>query len=977
MVGVDDPVDLLVVTSDDDYAATVRQTLGAEFAVTVVATADAAFERLARGSVDCILSDTDLPDTDGLAFLQAVRVQDPSLPFVLVTDDAEAVASQALAANVTEYVTKAAAADRLREVADAVTTAVAYYRSRPRLHDVQTESRMLLDASPHIIGIVRDGHYEFLNQRALDRLSVADRDEFVGEPLATTLRDGESDLTPERVAAIQRGASRVERLETRLQTLDGQQFPVEVTAARVQWDGTPAVVLIGRDLTDQQAQERKRAAVDAALRTEGTLADRIFEDSPIPKVIVDEAGTVVRTNDRAAALFGASQADLAGRSYAGGDWEFVDDDGVVMDSADLPYADALERGESAYGAEHGLVRPDGEMRWLSVSVSPLVDETAEDRYSLVVLSDVTEKKRLRDELRASEHLHRVTLNNITDTVLITDDEGVFTYVCPNVDFIFGYSQSAVVEMGTVDELLGDDPAPAEFETGDVRDNVEMTVTDATGDAHTVLVTIRSVDVQGGTRLYSVRDVTERRREETRFRTFVENFTDVMTILDDEGRIQYVTPSIERALGYDQTEIVGSNAFDLVHPDDREAVLESFEALSEAENGARVEVEYRNRRADGSWTWTSSNAAKQTDLADGNYMVISRDVTDRVTRERTLEQMEESRSFALQAADAGIWEWDMVTDEVVWHETTERLFGLEPGTFEGTYEAFARRLHPNDLPTAEAALDAAIRNDEQFKVRYRIQRDDGIERWVEARGKILTDGDDGHTRMLGVNVDVTEREEHMQQLRVLDTVLRHNFRNDMNVVRGFAELVAAESEDPVSGYAEKIVDQSDHLVEMVAKGREITDLFASEGSRELLELPSVVRSVTDRLGQRYPSASIELDLVPEAVVAARSELRGAIAELVENAIKHSDESKPSVQVSVTASDDAVDVTIADTGPGIPAVERNIVTGEQAIEPLYHGEGLGLWLVSWIVKRSGGTLEFEDNDPRGTVVRLHFPRAEGPV
>ncbi|ADQ66514.1 pas domain s-box [Halogeometricum borinquense DSM 11551] len=129
-------------------------------------------------------------------------------------------------------------------------------------------------------------------------------------------------------------------------------------------------------------------------------------------------------------------------------------------------------------------------------------------------AEAAERVELERELRASEELHRVTLNNMTDTVLITDDEGKFTYVCPNVHFIFGYTEAEIRDLGSIDALLGDDLfEESELEKSGVLTNVECTATDKAGEEHTLLVNVREVSIQGGTTLYSCRDVTKRKQRE--------------------------------------------------------------------------------------------------------------------------------------------------------------------------------------------------------------------------------------------------------------------------------------------------------------------------------------------------------------------------------------------------------------------------------------------------------------------------------
>ena len=121
-------------------------------------------------------------------------------------------------------------------------------------------------------------------------------------------------------------------------------------------------------------------------------------------------------------------------------------------------------------------------------------------------------------LRESEELHRATLSHISDAVFLTDDEGAFTFVCPNVDVIFGYVPDEVRAMGRISALLGEnlfDRAQL-IARGEVR-NIEREITAKSGARRTLLVHLKAVAIQGGTVLYSCRDITELKHAEEELR----------------------------------------------------------------------------------------------------------------------------------------------------------------------------------------------------------------------------------------------------------------------------------------------------------------------------------------------------------------------------------------------------------------------------------------------------------------------------
>ncbi|ELY47405.1 bacterio-opsin activator domain-containing protein [Natronorubrum sulfidifaciens] len=251
-------------------------------------------------------------------------------------------------------------------------------------------------------------------------------------------------------------------------------------------------------------------------RAQSQQFSAIFDAPETYSWVLHPDGRVRRANESALEAAVGADTDVRGRPFADLPWwrGIEEGRGVIEAAIDRAAAGEFVHREVTR-AQVGDEASDGaDSRTLEVTIQPVTDDSGTVVSLLARAVDVTERVHLEQELRESEELHRVTLNNMTDTVLITNDAGEFTYVCPNVHFIFGYTDAEIHEMGTIDELLGSDLFDREtLEDEGVLTNIECTATDRAGREHTLLVNVREVSIQDGTLLYSCRDVTTRKHRE--------------------------------------------------------------------------------------------------------------------------------------------------------------------------------------------------------------------------------------------------------------------------------------------------------------------------------------------------------------------------------------------------------------------------------------------------------------------------------
>lgn len=351
-------------------------------------------------------------------------------------------------------------------------------------------------------------------------------------------------------------------------------------------------------------------------------------------------------------------------------------------------------------------------------------------------------------------------------------------------------------------------------------------------------------------------------------------------------------------------------------------------------------------------------------------------------QQELTEQRERLNLALEAADLGMWDWNMQTDDVYRDEQWAEMLGYEPDELENQSEALEDLVHPQDRERYDETLAAHMKDKaEYYSSEYRLRTKSGEWKWILNIGKIV--GWDGDTpkRAVGVHMDIDERKRTRERLKknnellqAIDDVLRHNVNNEMNVIRGYAQIIEEEGEKNRASHAKKIIESSDDLLSTIDNERRITALGQEHTLPEKRAVAPVLDRITNQLRNEYPDASIEVSGDTDSTIEAIPKAGDAIEELVENAIIHSDKTYPDVHISVETTPDIVGITIADDGPGIPEMDRNILTGESDITPLYHGSGLGLWFVKEVANRSNADILVTDNQPRGTQITLRFPRAE---
>jgi len=597
-----------------------------------------------------------------------------------------------------------------------------------------------------------------------------------------------------------------------------------------------------------------------------------------------------------------------------------------------------------------------------------------------LVSDAVSYYRSRTGETESEERARLLLDAAEETIAIVRDRE-YQFVNAAGTGLFGAA--------TREELLGESVTDTiEAEPSEYLPNVGALATEETtvrrletqvrtldGTFVPVSLTATTVEWDGEPAVtFVLRDLSDRREREQELllKTRAMDGAPVgITIADVSAPDQpliYANEGFKRVTGYPGSEIIGRNCQFLQGPDTASQPVAAMREAIDAEEP--VTVELRNYRKDGSEFWNRVTITPiRNDAGEvTHYLGFQEEVSERKATEADLRRFER----AVEAAGHGIFITDAdgrieyvneAFEEITGYDYEEAV-GSDPGLLAaGTADDEGDESVWSELSPGEVWEEETVNRHKSGRLYH-----------VHQTVAPITNQHDEIEAFVGIKTDVTEQVEREQHLAVLERVLRHNLRNDINVMMSRAELIAEGMADDPAASARRIIERGQQLVEMADKERSVTSLLSQPPELTGCDLTAVLDRATGVVQEQYPDATVSLSVPAGPLpVSAVLEIDQAVVELLENAIEHTSSAPPSVTVTVETGPDTVDLYVADEGPAIPEMERQIITGDIETDDLTHGSGIGLWLINSIVTRSGGSLDFESHGPDGNVVRVRLQRS----
>lgn len=733
-----------------------------------------------------------------------------------------------------------------------------------------------------------------------------DPDELVGHRMAELLHPDHVQRFEETTAKW-RANGGSGRIRTRFRVGDDEyRWFEEVSSPLVGDDGQAfGRVIRLRDIEAETQNAESLAASEELFR-------RAMADSGAGIALVSTDGRYLEVNAALCDFLGYDASALKSRT-----WQDVTHPDDL--SSNAVAAAALSRGEiDSYRVVKRYLRPDGSTVVGDVTVSAIraADGSVVRLVSQIV--DVTEQQRVARELAESEEHFRLLAENTTDLVVRTTVEGKIEWVSRSVTEILGYQPDAVAGLRFADLIHPDDvPAVRRLERRFRKRRsarFEARVRDVTGAHRWFSFTVSPIRDQEDPRglVASARDIdaevaarTTLATREAEFRLLAENASDVVVRTDGDGRIEWVSPSVARVMGYRPEALVGRRTTDFVAPDD---LQEFLQARSDLRPGLQNNTTARVRRADGSYGWFSGLA---TILEDGDrkrYVIGLRDIDSEVEALVALRASEARFRAAMASAPGGM---AVLSLDRRFVEVNDALVAMLARSRDWLLaHSLDDVLHPDDLE-ADLALRRRVGHGQADSgvTEARLIRASGAVVWVQHALALLRQ-DGTASAFVSQFVDITSAKQARDDLEFLARhdpltrlanrralvdsmarILSHRPRGGLQPGLLYVDVDGLKPVNDVYGHTagdELIVQVADRI----SAGVRAEDLVARIGGDEFVVLLPAARDIDDvvAVGEKIRRSVAETLQLADATVRVTASVGATLAgpgEDPETVIKRAD------------------------------------------------------------------------------------------
>jgi len=606
---------------------------------------------------------------------------------------------------------------------------------------------------------------------------------------------------------------------------------------------------------------------------------------------------------------------------------------------------------------------DGETRWMWERGR--VVDTDDNGVEILegFITDVTAREERERELADQRAFTEKLIDSVDDMFYVVGTDGSLVRWNDTVQSVTGYTNEKLASMGIDDLIVDSDHEKLwrvfeeTLETG--YGTIEAGVETADGERLQYEFKGSLIEDERGD-LFGIagigRDITERKRRERElreYRTLVENVGDPMYVLDRDGTVEMVNEAMAAHLGYDRSEIVGSEPARFMPDADVEKATELIRDLLDDER-TWAAYEVRTISADGTVRINEDRIAPLFDK-DGNFdgsVGVMRETTERKQRKRELERYE----TIIEAVGDPVYTLDEEGVFTYVNEAIERLTGFEPDALIG--EHISTIMAGEDIDRGSDLIRTMLSDPTRQNVTFETDIVDqtGNHTPIEIHIALLPAADGEFNGTAGVIRDISDRKDRERQLAEFASVVSHDLRNPLNVVKGRISVARTSGDVSHLEAAESAADRMDEL---------INDLLTLARQGETVGETAMV-DLAALAGQAWidvETGEATLEKIGTATIEAdAARLRAVFENLFCNAVKHGRRAATSTPITVSVGTMDTGFYVADDGAGIPPEERDDVF-ERGYTTSDAGTGFGLAIVAEVAQAHGWSVSVTESESGG--------------
>jgi PAS domain S-box-containing protein len=774
-----EPISVLHVDDEPgfaDMAAEFLERADDRIRVETAQSAETGLDRIAAQTLDCVVSDYDMPGQNGIEFLEAVREDHPDLPFILYTGKgSEEVASDAISSGVTDYLQKGSGHSQYEVLANRIRNAVDRFQTERAFAATRQRYEKLVEQNLAGIYIIQDGEIVYVNPKLAENHGY-EQDEVIGLTPMDLIIPAERDRVQEYVRKRLAGETEDIQYETVGLTKHGDRIHIELHGSRIEFQGAPAIIGTEIDITERKERQQELEAINERMTHALDVTDSIIFENDL------DTGTWIR-HGPFERLFGFEKDEISSNEKFYTKCVHPEDRELLREAR----AELLSGAEKRISVEFRTHPDHGELRWINLEGYLRTGPDGAPERLLGLDTDITDRKEGERELEAQRNelqVYQRAVEGASDLLVGIDADYNYLFANERYRDYHGLSEDEVAGQ-SVPVVLGEQwesevkPRVDRALAGEeVRYELERR--DADGNAHRFEIEYVPLGNDDGSIagvVGGMRDITERsdrteslEREKERFRTLFENTNDAVAwveYVDSRPIIRNANPAFRDLFEPPGESVEDRPVDEVVATADRRS--EANQLSRRVRSGEQLSAEITRDTVDGPRTfrWEAVPLEDSNEGEINHAFAVYSDITDLRERERDLERFQ----TIIEAIGDTVYTLDEDGRYTYVNDAFLEQTGYDRDEIIGAHVSTVTS--EEHVEQGRTVINTLLESEERRSGTWELERQTADGEWIIVENHVtLLPMQDGEFRgTAGVERDISDRKERERELERFETIIQ--------------------------------------------------------------------------------------------------------------------------------------------------------------------------------------------------------------